>query len=99
MLFIAKVIIAYFVFINVITFLAFYFDKKAAIANARRISERMLLSLAFIGGSPLAIVAMQKFRHKTVKQPFLTMLIAIIVIQVILIIGMLYYLSKTFDGF
>jgi uncharacterized membrane protein YsdA (DUF1294 family) len=68
MLDIAKIIVAYFVLINAITYLIFYVDKRAAIANRRRVPEKTLLIAAFLGGSPLAIVAMNHLRHKTVKQ-------------------------------
>lgn len=93
MLFVAKYVIVYFLVINAITFAAFYLDKKASMANRRRISERTLLTLAFLGGSPLAMVAMQRFRHKTIKQPFKNSLIGILVLQAVLLIGLVYWLS------
>jgi uncharacterized membrane protein YsdA (DUF1294 family) len=93
MLFTAKLVVVYFLAINAFTFAAFYFDKKASMANRRRISEKTLLTLSLMGGSPFAMVAMKRFRHKTIKQPFKNILIGILVLQVILIIGMLYWLS------
>lgn len=94
MLDIAKIIIAYFVLVNVITYLMFYLDKSAAIANRRRIPEKTLLLFALLGGSPLAIVAMNHLRHKTVKQPFKNILICIIALQAILIISALFFASQ-----
>jgi len=95
MLDIAKIIIAYFIAINAISYLMFYLDKKAAIANRRRISEKTLLLIALLGGSPLAIVAMNHLRHKTVKQPFKNILICIIVLQGVLIISALFFASRS----
>ena len=96
MLFIPKVIIAYCLLINALTIFAFYLDKQAATKGRQRISERTLLLLAFLGGSPLAIVAKKKFRHKTVKQPFNMILTGIIMFQLFALIAALYFLSKTF---
>ena len=60
--------------INLATFLIFGFDKAAAadkISRGRpRVPERVLLTLAALGGSPGALLARPVFRHKTRKQPF-----------------------------
>jgi len=96
MLLIPKIIIAYFIVINASTFFAFYLDKQAATKDKQRISEKTLLLLAFLGGSPLAIVARKRFRHKTLKQPFNMILTGIIIFQLIALIVLLYFLSKTF---
>lgn len=90
----AKIIIAYFIVVNAMTYLMFYLDKKAAIANRRRVPEKTLLLVAFLGGSPLAIVAMNHLRHRTVKQPFKNILILIIVLQGGLIISALFFASQ-----
>lgn len=95
MLDIAKMIVAYFIAINAMTYLLFYLDKRAAIANRRRIAEKTLLLAAFLGGSPLAIVAINHLRHKTVKQPFKSILIGIIAIQGVCIIGALFFASQS----
>lgn len=76
-----------FVVINAWTILRFWQDKQRAIAGQRRLSEADLLALAFIGGSPGALLARHLFRHKTRKQPFSTQLFVIIAIQIGLIVG------------
>jgi len=43
----------------------------------------MLLTIALLGGSPGALVARQRFRHKTRKQPFSTALYAVCVLQLV----------------
>lgn len=68
--------------INGWTAFRFWHDKRLAIAGARRIPERDLLFLAFIGGTPGAFLARHLFRDKTRKEPFSTYLQLIGVLQV-----------------
>jgi uncharacterized membrane protein YsdA (DUF1294 family) len=75
--------------VNVWTFLRFLDDKRRAIAGRRRIPEADLLGLAFLGGSPGALLARRLFRHKTRKQPFSTYLWVIVMVQAGLGIGFL----------
>jgi uncharacterized membrane protein YsdA (DUF1294 family) len=67
--------------VNGITVLAFWSDKRRAQSGAYRISESHLLTLALLGGSPAALFARHRFRHKTRKQPFSTYLILICLAQ------------------
>ena len=80
----------YLVAINVVTFGAFALDKAAAQSERRRIAETTLLTLALIGGSLGALAAQQILRHKTRKQPFRAILIAIAAIH---IVGAALYLT------
>lgn len=63
--------------INGVTFALFALDKARAQTGGRRVSERTLLGLAALGGSPAALAAQQILRHKTRKQPFGARLAAI----------------------
>ena len=56
--------------INLITFITYGIDKLKAKRGKSRISERVLLTMAAIGGSLGALVAMQVFRHKTQHAKF-----------------------------
>lgn len=67
--------------LNVIVFCVYWWDKQAAIDGTWRISERTLLGVAFIGGSLGAMTAQQMLRHKTRKEPFRTLLMAIVTLH------------------
>jgi uncharacterized membrane protein YsdA (DUF1294 family) len=79
---------AYLVIVNGWTVLRFWQDKQAAIGGDRRVPEADLLGLALIGGSPGAIYARTRLRHKTRKQPFSTQLNFIAAIQVGVVAGL-----------
>lgn len=68
--------------INAAAFAAFGIDKARAMAAARRTPEGTLLLLAALGGSPGAYAARALFRHKTRKQPFVTQLWLIALVQI-----------------
>ena len=72
--------------INMGTFLVYGYDKFLATRGVWRISERVLLLLALIGGSLGALVAMQVFRHKTIKSSFRLQLWGVIAIQIMLLL-------------
>ncbi|MES2034807.1 MAG: DUF1294 domain-containing protein [Pseudomonadota bacterium] len=67
--------------VNLAAWTAFALDKAAAQEGARRTPERTLLLLALIGGSPAALAARQLLRHKTRKEPFRSLLLAIVCLQ------------------
>ncbi|UVO50240.1 DUF1294 domain-containing protein [Sphingomonas sp. SUN019] len=74
--------------INAAAVAAFAIDKRRAIEGEWRIAESTLLTLALIGGSPGALWARARFRHKTRKQPFATQLDLIAMIQSGLVFGL-----------
>ncbi len=55
---------------NFIVFLIYGLDKFFARRGMRRISERTLLTLAFLMGAVGAVLGMYVFRHKTRKKKF-----------------------------
>ncbi|WP_336509481.1 DUF1294 domain-containing protein [Ruegeria lacuscaerulensis] len=71
--------------INGLTLLAFGWDKLGARRRKRRVSERRLLLLALLGGSPGAILGRWMFRHKTRKRRFTLYLFAIFGAQTVLV--------------
>lgn len=69
--------------INALEILLFMLDKRRARLGHWRISERTLLTVALVGGTPGAYWSRQLFRHKTRKQPFSTLLHVIALLQLI----------------
>lgn len=61
----------YLVVSNVITFVIYGWDKRAACREEWRIPERTLFLLTVLGGSVGAALAMKFFHHKTRKIKFL----------------------------
>ncbi|MFB0972200.1 MAG: DUF1294 domain-containing protein [Neofamilia sp.] len=77
--------IYYFLGINLITFLLFAYDKRAAKKRTWRIKEIYLSGSAFLGGSFGAYLGMHIFKHKTKKPKFTILILAFIIIHIFLI--------------
>lgn len=56
--------------LSLVAFLAYGFDKSAAVAGRWRTAEQSLHMLSLVGGWPGALVAQQLLRHKTAKPAF-----------------------------
>lgn len=56
--------------LSILAFLAYAFDKSAAVSGRWRTAEQTLHLFALAGGWPGALVAQQVLRHKTSKQRF-----------------------------
>lgn len=84
-----KIIILYLICINVITFLVFGIDKFLAIRSKRRIPEKDLLALSFIGGAIGGLLAMFIFKHKVAKGSFLFKFFLILLCSVFIIFFLL----------
>ncbi len=67
---------------NAVVFSIYWSDKRAARNGRWRVSETTLLLLAFAGGSLGAVAAQRLLRHKTHKEPFRTILAAIVTLHV-----------------
>ncbi|MDP9570625.1 UNVERIFIED_ORG: uncharacterized membrane protein YsdA (DUF1294 family) [Agrobacterium larrymoorei] len=67
--------------LNITTFFLFWWDKRAAKQGDGRIRERTLLLFALMGGGLGAVTAQHMLRHKTRKQPFRGLLLAIVFLQ------------------
>jgi uncharacterized membrane protein YsdA (DUF1294 family) len=80
-----KLILIYFILINVFSFLCFGYDKELARKNKWRIPERALLLLALFGGIIGALGAVWVFRHKIHKTSFLLLLYGVLFLQLLII--------------
>ena len=85
-----NLLVAWLLAVNVITFGYYGFDKAQAQDQARRVPEWLLHALVLLGGTLGGYLAMQLFRHKTVKGPFRIVFWLITVLQVLLIAALLY---------
>lgn len=83
-------ILYYWLVVNVWTFCVFGFDKHCARAGKRRVSERRLWRLAWLGGSLGAWLGMWAFRHKTQHKNFVYGVPAVCLLQ-LLVVGVIGY--------
>ena len=63
-------ILGFYLFINIATYLVYSKDKSASMRGDWRTPENRLHFLSLIGGWGGALIAQQKLRHKSKKQPF-----------------------------
>ncbi len=75
--------VIFFIF-NILTFSLYGIDKRKAIKGQWRISERMLLAFALLGGSIGAILAMMIFHHKTKHWKFIILIPLFLMIHIFL---------------
>jgi uncharacterized membrane protein YsdA (DUF1294 family) len=64
------IILSYLIVINLIAFILYGIDKKRAIRKEYRISERVLLWMARLGGGIGCWLGIKIFRHKTKHTKF-----------------------------
>ncbi|MDH5912609.1 DUF1294 domain-containing protein [Vibrio splendidus] len=66
----SKALLVWYLAIGVVTFFVYSKDKRAAINGNWRVPEKTLHILSVAGGWLGALIAQEKLRHKTQKQPF-----------------------------
>ena len=71
--------------INIVTFLAYGYDKKAVTKNNFRIPESHLHALEFLGGWIGALLGQKIFRHKTKKSSYQSFFWAMFIVELLLI--------------
>ena len=84
-------VIIYIIAINIIAFLAMFIDKKKAQRGSYRISEKALFTLVLLGGGIGGIAGMYVFRHKTKKTKFVFGFPAILILEIIGLIYLLFW--------
>lgn len=85
-----KLLIAWLLLVNLISFGQMYSDKRRARRNQWRIPERALFLTAWLGGSVGAILGMRLFHHKTKHRKFVFGMPAILILQLAVWIGWHY---------
>ena len=68
--------------LSALAYLMYWLDKSAAQTNGQRTPENTLHLVGLAGGWPGALIAQQRFRHKTIKQPFQTVFWVTVVLNV-----------------
>ena len=76
----------YFVLISVISITVTIVDKINAVRNKRRVSEKVLFTLAILGGSVCMYITMLVIRHKTRKLKFMLGIPLIALLQLSLVL-------------
>ncbi|MGV8915589.1 MAG: DUF1294 domain-containing protein [Kaistella sp.] len=77
--------IAFFVTLNVSSFICFGYDKRKAKKNLHRFSEKSLLIMTFFGGTIGSVLGMLFFNHKTNKKSFIFKVLVIILFQILIL--------------
>ncbi|MFH2001561.1 MAG: DUF1294 domain-containing protein [Planctomycetota bacterium] len=93
---ISDLLLAWIISITVIAFLTYGYDKAVAGKGRTRVPERVLLCLAFSGGTVGAVLGMFLFRHKTVKTGFRLNFLALMILQTALIVLYFFYLKPRY---
>lgn len=72
----------YILVVNLLTYAFYAQDKRAAKQGGWRVPEATLLLLALLGGSPAALIASKRLRHKTKKVNFRLRMVMILLLQI-----------------
>lgn len=89
----------YFIIITVLTAIVTAADKIKAKKSRRRISEKTLFILAFLGGSIGEYAVMKIIRHKTLHKRFMIGLPVIIILQSAAVIILLLWQKGFLQSF
>lgn len=89
---IIKIVVAYFILLNTVSFLLMRHDKRRAISRGRRTPEKTLFLCALLGGSIGCLMGMSVFRHKTKHAAFTIGMPLILILQVTLAVLAYVYL-------
>jgi len=87
---ILSVILGYLVIMQLVAIFLTVRDKRSAKKDRWRVKESTLLLVSALGGSVAMLVTMNMIRHKTQKKKFMIGIPAIIVLQVVAIIYVLF---------
>ena len=85
-----KILLVYLIFISFISAVVCIADKISAIKGKRRVSEKSLFTLCFLGGSVAMYITMRLIRHKTLHKRFMIGIPLIILLQAGLCIALIF---------
>ena len=84
-------VLGFYVALNLVVLFLFMADKHKAKKNQRRISERTLLLVGFLGGGIGGLLAQRLFRHKTQKGYFTITYVLAIIVHIALWVAVLFF--------
>lgn len=93
---VTKIILLYILLVNLGGFIAFGIDKKRSVRAKWRIPEATLMTFALLFGSIGCLFGMKVFRHKTLKPLFYIGVPAILIIQIIVTLLIVFVLPFNF---
>ncbi|WP_062048132.1 DUF1294 domain-containing protein [Bacillus sp. JCM 19034] len=79
------ILFLYFTIITVVSYAVMTIDKSRAKRNNRRIPEKTLFVLAWLGGSIGIWFGMKHFRHKTKKRSFTVGIPFVVITQIVVV--------------
>lgn len=82
-----------FISINLVTFLAYWVDKRAAIRGGWRIPERNLHALEMLGGWSGALIAQKVLHHKNKKKSYRAEFAFVLIMQLGFVVATLHFLG------
>lgn len=71
---------------NLVVFCVYGYDKRCAIKDKWRVPEKVLIGLAFFGGSVGAYLGMTVFRHKTKHTKFTVLVPLFLLIHIVFVV-------------
>ena len=86
-----KAALIYFAAVSIISAVVCAADKRRAVKGKWRVKESTLFLLCTLGGSAAMYITMRLIRHKTLHKRFMIGIPLIVVVQVVLLIGLIYY--------
>lgn len=89
-IYIIQVVLIYISVISLISIFVTIYDKSAAKKHKQRISENTLILLSLLGGSVAMLATMKLIRHKTKHKKFMLGIPAIIILQVVLVLSLIF---------
>lgn len=90
------ILIGYIIIINIISFFIMLYDKKQAIYNNFRISEKTIFIVSLLLGGIGTYVGMYVFRHKTKHLKFTIGIPIVIILNIISVFYIFNYLISSF---
>lgn len=82
--------------VNLISIIVTIYDKHCSKINRWRVSEKSLLLLSILGGSPGMYLTMKLIRHKTQKKKFMLGLPLIFFLEALALVGWICWNLQSF---